>query len=50
MLYNKADPNKAKVNKNLQRFAEDSLDRRLRQARNDGNQADPRQAPRMQHP
>jgi len=41
-----ADPNKAKVNKNLQRFAEDSLDRRLRQT-HALPQVDDRQGQRM---
>ena len=30
-----ANPTKAKVNRNLQRYAEDSLDARLRQVRDD---------------
>ena len=34
-VFNVANPMKAKVNRNLQRYAEDSLDARLRQVKDD---------------
>ena len=34
-VFNVANPAKVKVNKNLERYAEDSLDARLRQVRDD---------------